>query len=133
MPTGMLTVNAPGSFATCLLMSSGPRLEYGSTEQDRTAAGQLRWSTVVAVTYLADPGQPGKPPASEVLTITINADHDPADGITPGSLVELVDLRVGVSTPQAREGGRVSGGRLYFTASGVRSSLIPGRVGKDAA
>jgi hypothetical protein len=115
---GMLVINVPATFATCLLMGSGPRTKYGTTEQDTTSTGLLRWECQAAVTYVAEPGMRAQ---SEVLSITVAAPADPAASLTPGTPVEFTDLRAGVSTPEAREGGKgVRGGRLFWSASGVR-------------
>jgi hypothetical protein len=131
MAQGTYTINTAATFAAVFLMASGPRTKYGTTEQDRTAEGLPRWECQLAVTFLAEPGQR---PVSDVLSVTIAAEHDPAASITPGTPVELTDLRLGVSQAEARQDGRgVRGGRPYYTASGIRPALHTARKAEQAA
>ena len=68
-------------------------------------------------------------PVSEVIEVTLTGgDSNPAASIPPGTPVEFGNFRVGVSAPEMRDNGRgprVSGGRAWYSAQGVRAS---GRV-----
>jgi hypothetical protein len=64
-------------------------------------------------------------PISEVITVSLTGGTNPGDVLTPGTPVEFDKLRVGVSSPEMRDSGngrgpRVSGGRAWYSASGVR-------------
>jgi hypothetical protein len=128
MPT--LAVNPAATYAAVLLMSCGPKIEYGTTVQATSADGTPKHEVQCAVTYLAEPGQRA---ISEVINVTITSHVNPVDGLAIPCPVELVDLRVGWSLPQARENGRVSGGKPWYQASGMRSSLHSGRQVKAEA
>jgi hypothetical protein len=49
-------------------MASGPKLEFGSTEQDVSARGERKWDVQAAVTYHAEPGLK---PVSEVIAVRV--------------------------------------------------------------
>jgi hypothetical protein len=115
---GTFAIKAEHTFATALLMSCAPRIEFGGTAQDRTATGLPKWSAEVAVTFLAEPGAARV--TSEVISVTIAAEQDPAAGIAPGTVITFDDLRLGISAPEARDNGRVRGGRPWFQAGGIR-------------
>lgn len=119
---GILAIDASATFETALLMSSAPKPKFGSTtgEISTNAAGVPQYQLSVAVTYL--PGPSGRK-VSEVLTVTISAAADPAKDITPGSPVQFDGLKCGVTEPEVRENGRgVKGGKIWFSADGVRSA-----------
>jgi len=101
-----------------LAMSAGPKLEFQSTAQAVNRDGEKKWVVQAAVTY-----RPEGPMAAqaEVISVGITGGDDPALTVTPGTPVEFRRLRVGFSPPEAKEGGRVRGGRPYFLADGVRS------------
>lgn len=117
---GILAVDAQNTFETALLMSSAPKPKFGSTtgEISTNAAGVPQYQLSVAVTYL--PGPTGRK-VSEVIALTVAAQADPAKDIPPGTPVMFDGLRCGVTEPEARENGKgVRGGRIWFTANGVR-------------
>lgn len=93
-----------------------PRLKFGSTEQDISRDGEKKWTVQVAVTYVSEYGMK---PVAEVIEVTVTGE-DPSEVITPGTPVEFNRLRVGVSAPEKRDNGRVVGGKLWWTAAGVR-------------
>jgi hypothetical protein len=124
MPGATYTIDARRTFAMALLLSSAAKTKFGTTEQDTGNDGRPRWTAQVAVTYLAEPGQPA---FSEVLAVTVVGDQDPAASITPGTPVDLADLRMGITTPQARDNGGVRGGRPYFTAGAIRPAMTAAR------
>jgi hypothetical protein len=128
MPT--LAVNPAQTFASAVLMACGPKIDYETKVQAKSATGLPKWEAQCAVTYLAEPGQRA---VSEVINVTITNAADPGTGLTAPCPVELVDLRVGWSTPQQRENGRgITGGKPWYQAGSLRSA--PGqRPVKDAA
>jgi hypothetical protein len=115
-----LAIDTRNTFATALLMSSGPKLEYGTGAQATNAQGIPKWELSVAVTYLTEPGMRAQ---SEVLAVTCTTPDNPAKDIAPGTSVEFDGLRVGISAPEQRSndrGSRIVGGKPWFQASGLR-------------
>ena len=114
---GTISVNAGETFATMLLMSVTQKLKFGTDQPDISASGEKKWTAEVAVTYTAEPGMR---PVSEVVQVTVTG---PASiDIAPGTPVAFDRLRCGVSTPELRDRdrGRVTGGKLYWMATGAR-------------
>jgi hypothetical protein len=129
---GTLTVDTAATFQTVLLMASGPKLKFGSTEQDISARGERKWDVQAAVTFHAEPGMK---PVSEVIAVTVTGPgSDPCASIPSGSPIVFDKMRVGFSVPEARENGRgIRGGRPWYQASGVQQAH-PSRAAKtDAA
>lgn len=124
---GTLTIDAGRTFATMLLMGITQKMKFGTEDPDITASGEKRWTAEVAVTYLAEPGMRA---TSEVISVTVTGGDHLAASIAPGTPVEFTDLRCGVSAPEKRENGRISGGRLYWMSSGIRA-LRPAAVAKS--
>ena len=129
---GTFVIDTAATFAAPpLLMGCTPKVKYGSTEQDVSATGERKWEAQAAVTF--QPAAPGMRPVSEVISVTITGPGtNPGEHIQPGTPVEFDGFRVGVSAPETRENGRVRGGKPWYQASGLRSSLVTGRA-KDAA
>ena len=100
-----------------LAMTAGPKLEFQSTAQAVTRDGEKKWVVSCAVTYRPEGQMPAQ---AEVISVGITGGDDPALTITPGMPVEFRRLRVGFSPPEAKEGGRVRGGKPYFLADSVR-------------
>ena len=107
---GTLTIDTAATFQAVLLMASGPKLKFGSTEQDISARGERKWEVQAAVTYVPEPGLK---PVSEVIAVTVTGPPaDPCAGIAGGSAILFDRMRVGFSIPEARENGRgIRGGR----------------------
>jgi hypothetical protein len=118
---GTLTIDIAATFQAVLLMASGPKLKFGSTEQDISARGERKWDVQAAVTYHAEPGMK---PVSEVIAVTVTGPPaDPCGSIAPGTAIVFDKMRVGFSPPEARENGRgIRGGRPWYAAANVRSS-----------
>src|SRR5262249_35615386 len=118
---GTLTIDANATFQAVLLMASGPKLKFGSTEQDISAHGERKWDVQAAVTYHADPGLK---PVSEVIAVTVTGPAaDPCASIPPGAPIVFEKMRVGFSPPEARENGRgIRGGRPWYQATNVRQA-----------
>ncbi|MGA2830252.1 MAG: hypothetical protein ABSF03_29560 [Streptosporangiaceae bacterium] len=127
---GTITVDTGDTFATMLLMSIGPKLKFGTTEQDISASGERKYAAELAVTYVTEPGMRS---LSEVISVTITGPGPDILDIRPGSLVELRRLRAGVSSPEKRDNGRIAGGRFYFMAEGIRlATVASGRAAASA-
>lgn len=118
---GMITVSQQETFSTPpLVMSVGPRLKFGTDAQDVTRDGEKKWSCQVAVSYFADYGMRA---VAEVIEVGL-VGADPTATVQPGMPVQFDRLRCGVSAPERRDdgkgGSKISGGRLYWSADGVR-------------
>ncbi len=118
MPIGVCTIDTGRTFAALVLMSAGPRTKYQSAEQDTTADGRPKWQLEVAATWLAEPGRRA---VSDVISVVIPAAADPAAGLAVPCAIALDGLRMGVSAPEAREGGRVWGGKPWWQAEAVHA------------
>jgi hypothetical protein len=95
-------------------MSAGPRLKFGTDQQDITRNGERKWSVQVAVSYFPDYGMRA---VAEVIEVGLTGE-EPA--VQPGMAVQFDRLRVGATAPEKTEEGRVRGGRLYWQADAVR-------------
>jgi hypothetical protein len=129
---GTLTIDIAATFQAVLLMASGPKLKFGSTEQDISARGERKWDVQAAVTYHAEPGMK---PVSEVIGVTVTGPPtDPCASIAPGTPIVLDKMRVGFSPPEARENGRgIRGGRPWYQAANVRQAQHNRTAKSDAA
>lgn len=118
------------SFSTAIVMATSPKTVFGAGNvQDKNAAGVLKWTANVAVTFAPD--GTGIAPGSEVINVTIASNEDPGVSCPPGTTVAFDQLRAGTTPPEVREGGRVRGGRLWFSAAGIKPAQWSGR--KDNA
>lgn len=114
---GMITVSQQETFSTPpLVMSVGPRMKFGTDQQDITRGGERKWSVQVAVSYFADYGMRAQ---AEVIEVGL-VGEDPSHAVQPGMPVQFDRLRCGVSAPEKTDEGRVRGGRLYWSADAVR-------------
>ena len=112
----------PSTFTAAVLMTCMPREKFGEPGvQEVTAAGVKKWTADVAVTF--PPAAPGMKAVSEVISVTLVADHDP--GLPQGTPVLFHGLRMGISAPEKRESGRVVGGKPFFSADAIRSAIQP--------
>lgn len=130
MPT--LAIDSTNTFEAALLMASAPKTKFGSNtgEVATNAQGLTVYAVSVAVTYL--PGPTGRT-AAEVISVSIPSAQDPAKDIPPGSPVMFDSLRCGVTEPEVRDGGRgIRGGKIWFSANGIRPALN-GQRKNDAA
>jgi hypothetical protein len=109
-------IDTAQTFTACMLMATGPRLKFGSSEQDVSAAGEKKWEVQAAVSFIPEYGMKAQ---SDILSVTVTG-TDPGQGINPGSPIELVNLRVGIVAPEKADNGKVRGGKPYWQASGIR-------------
>jgi hypothetical protein len=109
----------PARFSGLMFMSCEPKVDRDTGAQHTTKDGSARkWTVTVAATKPAtyDPTRQ----ENDVLSVTVTSVDDPADGLVMGTPVTFTDFSVGVMAPEAGEGGKIRGGRLFWSASGVR-------------
>jgi hypothetical protein len=126
---GTYVVDTESTFVRCVLINGGQKDKFGSPGvQETSAQGVPKWYAEAAVTFV--PSQPGMPPVSELITVTITSLANPFDDLQTGEIA-FTGLRVGTTPPTSGEGGRIRGGKLWFTASGIRPALGQLRGGKS--
>lgn len=118
---GTLTVNAKQTFTTMILLAASQKTKFGTDEPDVTKQGEKKFAVEVAVTYLAENGMR---PVSEVISVGLIGGDLPT--IAPGTSVEFDTLRAGVSSPEKRDNGRISGGKFWWQGSGLRAAQVQG-------
>jgi hypothetical protein len=122
---GTFAIDCGATFVTAILMSAGPKMQFGSTTmQDTSAAGLPKWAAEVAVTFSAEPGMR---PVSEVISVTVTSQADPFQGIDQGASVVFEGFRVGISAPEKNDRGGVRGGKPWYQAAALRRAGAPGR------
>ena len=81
---GMITVDQQSTFASPpLVMSVGPKLKFGTDQQDVTRDGEKKWSVQVAVSYFADYGMRAQ---AEVIEVGLTGS---APDVQPGQPVQF--------------------------------------------
>ena len=129
---GTFAVNTEATFTACVLISSGPKAKFGAADQQETnAQGMPKWLVEVAVTFT--PGVPGMKPVSELVSVTITAPVNPADGFAVGTAITFQDFRVGLNAAERGENGRIRGGKLWYNAAAIRPAMVSQRPKSDAA
>jgi hypothetical protein len=120
---GSYVIDQAATFEQCFAMSASPRLKFGSTtgEQDTTRDGVLKWTVQAAVTIRSD--RPEMPAQSDLINVSIAQAAYPLEGFGPGTPVAFEGLRVGTTPPEAGDNGRIRGGKLWFTCTGVRPAV----------
>lgn len=114
-------VDQAATFANVILLSSAPKLKFGSdVDQECTKEGVPKWEVQVAAGF----HQFGKI-TNEVLKIGIAVAKDPADGLTPYSPVELVGFEVGVMEKTGKD-GQITGAQTWYRAEAIRSTAATG-------
>lgn len=117
---GTHAVDVAATFTSMMLVNTMPKLKFGSDSvQETNAAGAPKWSIDLAVTYT--PTTAGMRAESELITVTIAAPTYPTQGINPGSPVVLEGMRVGLNPAEVKN-ERLRGGKLWFTATAIRSA-----------
>jgi hypothetical protein len=121
---GTFVIDTRETFDSALLMASGPKMQFQTTEQDVSATGERKWEILAVLTWKAEPG---RNPVVEVVKVTMLGGTNPADGIAPGTMVELGGFRVGISTPEKTDRGGVRGGKPWYQATAIRPLVPAGR------
>lgn len=125
---GTLTVSTQQTFTTMLLLSAAQKMKFGTDQPDITKNGERKYAVEVAVTYLAENGMR---PVSEVISVGLIGGDLPT--IAPGTAIEFDTLRAGVSAPEKKENGRVTGGKLWWQGSGLRPAAAYRSTSKSDA
>ena len=124
-------VDQAATFANMILLSSAPKLKFGSdVDQECAKDGTPKWEIQVAAGF----SQFGKI-QNEVLKIGVAAAKDPADGIQPYSPVELVGFEIGVMEKTGKDGS-IIGAQIWYRAEQIRSTSAtsaPPAAAKSAA
>jgi hypothetical protein len=124
MPTGTFVIDQGATFANAVLMGTSPKERFGSPGiQDTSAEGVPKWLAMVAVTFTPNGTMA---PVSEVLTVSVTQPGNPSDGMQLPAPVAFDGLRLGWSSPEKRDNGSIRGGRPWYSATGLRSSLMAG-------
>ena len=124
MPTGTFVVDQAQTFSTAVLMGTAPKERFGTPGvQDTSAEGVPKWTAMVAVTFTPNGTMT---PVSDVLTVSVTQLGNPADGMQLPAAVVFEGLRLGVNAPEKRDNGSIRGGRPWYSAIGLRSSLMAG-------
>ena len=118
---GTYAVDTAATFTATMLVSAMPKIRFGTEVQETNAAGVPNWLIEVAATFAATGGFGAQ---TELITVTITDHAHPAQGLNPGSPVALEGLRVGLNPPEVKN-ERLRGGKLWFTATGLRSFAAP--------
>jgi hypothetical protein len=119
-------IDQAASFTTCIYMQGGSKPEFGNPDRQATDAnGVPKWEVVCSVAE--PPTFAGRRPNVEPLIVTITTIEDPTAGLIVGQPVVFDTLRVGATAPEAREDdrgrARVSGGKFYYSAQGIRAAV----------
>ena len=105
-----------------MLVTIEPKADRETGVQFTSKDGTERKWTVQVVASLPSRWDAGRT-ESEVLPVTVTCADDPTARVSEGDQVVFDGLTVGVMPPEAGEGGRIRGGRLFWQASGVRSRV----------
>jgi len=122
---GLITVSQTETFTQApIVMGTMPKLDFNSDKQVVTRDGEPKWVVQCAVCYVPSNGMK---PVAEVIEVTITG-ADPSESVALGDRIEFNRLQVGVSAPEQRErkdgnGTRVVGGKLWWSAAGVRPAV----------
>lgn len=112
----------PARFTGLMYMGCEPKLDRETGLQHTTKDGfAKKWTVTVAATKPTsyDPTRQ----ESDVLAITVTSELDPGTDLVMGTPVTLDDFSVGVMAPEAGDNGKIRGGRLFWSASGVRAKV----------
>lgn len=122
---GTIHVDQQSTFSTPpLVMAVGPKLKFGSDQQDINRDGQRKWSCQVAVSYNPEYGRSH----AEVIEVGL-VGEDPSHAVQPGMPVQFDRLRVGFSVPEVNgESGRIRGGKPFWQADAVRPFSAAGKA-----
>lgn len=112
---GTIHVDQQATFSSPpLVMAVGPKLRFGSTDQDINRDGQRKWVIQAAVSYFPEYGRSH----AEVIEVGLVGE---APEVQPGMPVAFDRLRVGFSAPEMNnESGRIRGGKPFWQADAVR-------------
>jgi hypothetical protein len=110
------------AFTRLLLVEVTPKADRETGVQYTSKDGSERKWTVQVVASMPSRWEAGRTD-SEVLSVTVTCADDPTAMVAEGDPVLFDGLTVGVMPPEATDGGRIRGGKLFWQASGVRSRV----------
>jgi hypothetical protein len=109
-----------------MLVEIAPKADRETGVQFTTKDGTERKWTAQVVASLPSRWEAGRTD-SEVLSVTVTCADDPTAMVAEGDMVVFDNLTVGVMPPEAGEGGRIRGGKLFWQATGIRSKVLSGK------
>jgi hypothetical protein len=114
------------AFTRLMLVEIAPKADRETGVQFTTKDGTERKWTAQVVASLPSRWEAGRTD-SEVLLVTVTCADDPTAMVAEGDMVVFDNLTVGVMPPEAGEGGRIRGGKLFWQATGIRSKVPAGK------
>lgn len=116
----------PARFTALVFMGCEPKIDRETGVQHTTKDGFSRKWTVNVSAAKPSPYDSARTEV-DALAITVTSEVDPAEGLAMGTPVTLDGFACGVMAPEAGEGGKIRGGRLFWSASGVRAQVLSGK------
>lgn len=111
------------AFTKLMVTEVVPRTDQDTGVQLTNKDGDQRKWTVQVVASLPSRWDANRND-SDLLNVTVTCASDPTAAV--GQLVVFDDLTVGAMAPEKTESGRIRGGRLFYSATGVRPA-VPAR------
>jgi hypothetical protein len=117
-----IAVDVPNTFAVTVFMGCEPKTDFNTGEIQRVKRdpSKIKWAVSIAAQTVPLDGQRARP---ETMSVTIPAESDPAEGLVPGTPVDLIGLRQGSMDPEL-EDGKVRGGKPFWSATGIRAKAF---------
>jgi hypothetical protein len=113
------------AFTRLMLVEVAPKTDRDTGQQVTTKDGLQRKWTVQCVASMPSRWEAGRND-SDVLQVTVTCADDPTMLVAEGDLLVFEGLTAGVMSPEAGDNGRIRGGKLFWSASGVRSRVPAG-------
>ncbi|MEU0360517.1 hypothetical protein ACFY9H_33720 [Streptomyces bacillaris] len=127
-------VDQAATFSMVMFLSSSPKMQFGTQQQDTAKDGTPKWEVQVVASFT----QFGRT-ENEILKVGVLSHTDPAKPLNGmPQPVELVGFRVGVTPAEKRNdkngNERIVGGTAWYQADEIRAlSAVPsGRKSADA-
>ena len=112
----------PSTFTSLMLLQSEQKADFKTGEIVKNAQGVIKWGVTVFATWEGEYGMPG---AKEPISIGIASNTDPASGLSPGTEIQVDNMRVGVMEPTLKDRGKgpyVTGGKPFYSGTAIRSA-----------
>ncbi|MFC8115897.1 hypothetical protein ACFUSA_38080 [Streptomyces sp. NPDC057299] len=119
-------VDQARTFSMVMFLSSSPKMQFGTQQQDTAKDGTPKWEVQVVASFT----QFGRT-ENEILKVGVLSHSNPGDALqNMPQPVELVGLRVGVTPAEKRTdrngNEKVVGGTAWYQADEIRStSAVP--------
>jgi hypothetical protein len=112
------------AFTKLMVVQVEPKVDRETGVQFTSKDGAQKKWTVQVVASLPSRFDANRT-ESDLLNVTVTCTDDPRDSVAEGDPVRFTDLTAGVMAPeQDRESGRIRGGRLFWTATGVSARAV---------